>query len=90
MNAVVLRKSLKGNWGVFQTRTISAGGYYTYPRCGCPHCLGTGHAQYHPMTSGVWTALYVNIDKDKVLEWAKSFCMVVTDELGNLIQEVAQ
>lgn len=80
---VTLRRSLKGNWGLFQKQIVSAGGFYTYPRCSCPHCTGIGHAKYEVMKVETWVALYVNCDKAKVLEWAKQCCMEIIDEAGN-------
>ena len=83
MKTVILRKSLKGNWGVFQKQIVSGGGYYRYPKCSCPHCTGMGHAVYEVLKISTWVALYVNYDKANVLAWAKQFCMEVTDEAGN-------
>ena len=82
---VVLRRSLKGNWGLFQKQIVRGGGYYTYPKCSCPHCTGVAHAKYNVIENSVWVALYVNFDKNNVLAWGKQFCMTVLDEQGNVL-----
>lgn len=86
MNTFVLRMSLKGNWGLFQMREVSMGGYYTYPKCSCPNCTGIPHAKYNLMTGMTWVAVYVNRDRNNVLAWAKAMSNItVTDEKGTPI-----
>lgn len=77
-----LRKSLNGNWGLFQVRTYVVRGFYTYPKCACPDCTGRGHVKYEPMTDTTWVALYVHFSRDNVLAWAKETCIQVVDESG--------
>lgn len=87
MEKVILRKSLKGNWGLFQQRLVSLGTYYRYPRCACPNCTGTAHAVLEKLEGLTWVALYVNADQENVLAWGRQFDsgMRIEDEKGNLV-----
>lgn len=80
MTTLTLRKSLKGNWGLFQKQETSGGGFYYYPKCACPDCTGRPHAKYEIVKNLTWVAIYVHLDKDNVLEWAKNCCITVIEE----------
>ena len=80
---LTLRKSLKGNWGIFERRIVSFGTYVRYPKCACPQCTGIYHGKIETMYREDWVALYVNPDRNNVIQYAKllTVCNLV-DEAG--------